>query len=99
VGCAFEPRRAHSPVKSDFTTPGIYKPPFRYAFLPMKTTTTYLGSDGRWLVIPKPSLRSVREHFWNFACTDLVLNGAPEIGAKNLAMMLEQRSQGRLWEG
>src|SRR5580704_541252 len=51
------------------------------------------------VVIRQPSLRSVREHFWNFTCSDLTLNGAPEIGAKNLAVMFEQRGQGRLWKG
>ena len=54
--------------------------------------------DGRCLVIPQPSLRSVREYFWIFACSDLVLDGAPEVGPKYLAVMLQQRGQGRLWE-
>src|SRR5207249_12250002 len=38
------------------------------------------------------------EYFWNLACSDLVLDGAPEVGPKYLAMMLQQRGQGRLWE-
>ena len=39
-----------------------------------------------------------KEHFWNLTCSDLPLNGAPEIGSKNLAVMFEQRGQGWLWE-
>jgi hypothetical protein len=41
------------------------------------------------LVIRQPALGSVRKHFWNFTCSDLALNGAPEIGSKNLVVMFE----------
>ena len=54
--------------------------------------------EGRHSVIRQPPLRSVREHFWNVAYLDLALNGAPEIGPKNLAVMLKKGGQGWLWE-
>ena len=50
------------------------------------------------MVIRQPPLRSVREHFWNVACSDLALNDAPEIGSENLAVMLKKGEQGWLWE-
>src|SRR6266576_1326868 len=54
--------------------------------------------EGRSLIIRQPSLRSVRKYFWIFACSDLVLDGAPEVGPKYLAVMFQQRGQGRPWE-
>jgi hypothetical protein len=48
--------------------------------------------------IYQPPLRSVRENFWNFTRSDLALNGPPEIGPKNLAVIFKKRGQGRLWE-
>ncbi|HEY7218955.1 MAG TPA: hypothetical protein VH985_11250 [Candidatus Binatia bacterium] len=48
--------------------------------------------------IRQPSFRSIREDFWNFTCSDLALNGPPETGSKNLAVMFEQCGQSRLWE-
>ena len=50
------------------------------------------------MVIRQPPLLSVGKHFWNLTCSDLPLNGAPEIGSENLAVMLKKGGQGWLWE-
>jgi hypothetical protein len=79
VGCAFEPRRAHSPVKSSGS--GKFGLGIDDFFAP----------EGSYLLIGQPSLRSVREDFRNFTCPDLALDGTPEIRLKNLAVMFEKR--------
>src|SRR5262249_27781998 len=54
------------------------------------TLFTYENYDGRCLVTRQPALRSVREHFRNFTCPDLALNGAPEIGPKNFKVVFKE---------
>src|SRR5262249_7370849 len=69
---------------------------------PMLLAAAHHGHRGRWLFScgfgRQPSLHFVREHFWKFTCSDLALNGPPEIGPENLAVMFKKRTEGRLWE-
>src|SRR5438094_8801110 len=88
VGCAFEPRRAHC-CKFGSSRHGNFKTPLLRCFLPLKLQRFFCRFDQGRLVILQPSLRSVREHFWNFTYSDLALNGAPEIRLENLAVMFK----------
>src|SRR5207249_1553632 len=94
--CTFNPQENSFPVKS-------HRAPHQALFSRPSGAQNYgirlpYRREGKCLIIRQPSLGSVREYFWNLACSDLVLDGAPEVGPKYLAMMLQQRGQGRLWE-
>jgi len=87
--CTFNPQENSFPVKS-------HRAPHQALFSRPSGAQNYgirlpYRREGKCLIIRQPSLGSVREYFWNLACSDLVLDGAPEVGPKYLAMMLQQR--------